>query len=114
MPDVYVGQRGTSVVKMYDDQGRETDSYDKITGIAYDSTNPAALSISDPDAEPKDAEIVATAVGQNITLSCTFDGDPGDGERSIRLEAGPFNVLEPPPGEAATATFEVVWEPVEP
>jgi hypothetical protein len=115
MVDVFRGQTGRAVVRMFDAEGDETDHYDRMTGIIYSSTDATVISIVDEDVEPKDAEIVAhVASDVPQKLTCQFDGDPGDGVRTIMLESEEIMVLEPPPGEAVTGTFEVEFRPVGP
>ena len=56
--------------------------------------------------------MTAIAVGQ-ATLTATFDGRKGPEERTITLQAI-VDVVEAPPGEAVSGTFELVWEEVPP
>jgi hypothetical protein len=111
MVQAFVGQAGRAVVRMVDANGRETNTYDTMTGITYASTDPDVVSVVDEDVEPKDATLMANDVGQ-ATLTCTFDGDPGDGIRQIMLQSEPIDVVEPPPGEAVGGTFEVTFAQV--
>lgn len=111
MVQAFVGQKGTAKVTMYDADGRQTDSYDVMSGIQYSSTDPNVVSVLNEDEEPRDAELMAHAEGQ-ATITCTFDGDPGDGLRSITLQSPPIDVVLPPPGQAVTGTFEVVFAEV--
>ena len=113
MVEVFVGQKGKAVIKMHDAQGRETNTYDTITGIQYTVDNPELVSVVDEDAEPKDAELEALAPG-TTNIGCQFDGDPGDGVRTIMLESEDIIVSEPPPGEAVSGIFEVTFTEVEP
>ena len=100
-------------VKMRDAQGRETDNYDTITGIRYETDDDDVVTIVDDDALPKDARLEAVGVGIS-KVRCTFDGDPGDGLREIVLQSEDIEVVEPPPGEAVTGEFTVTFQPVEP
>jgi hypothetical protein len=112
MTDVYVGQKGRSIVSVKAADGRETDRYDQVAGVSYESTNPAAINIDDNDDQPKDANIEVVGEGADVMLSCTIDLVEGAGEDVRRLQAGPYNAKLPPPGQAFDATFDVVWEPV--
>jgi hypothetical protein len=111
MVQAYVGQQGTAIVRMFDADGRETDSYDTMAGIQYDSSDSSVVSVVDEDAEPKDATLMAHAEGQ-ATITCMFDGDPGDGERQITLQSDTIEVVMPPPGQAVTGRFEVTFNQV--
>lgn len=116
MVDVYVGQTGRAVVKMRDAEGRETDVYDKTTNISYSSSNDAVVSVVDDDAEPKDCRLQALVASpdEDVFITCTFDGDPGDGVRGVVLQSEAIRVLEPPPGEAVSGEFTVEFAPLEP
>lgn len=107
MVQLFVGDIAKAVVVMYDSDGRETDTYDKITGIAYETDVPDVVTIVDEDAQPKDAEIEAVGVGVT-SCRCRFDGDPGDGVTEILLQTEKIEVVLPPPGHAASGEMKVV------
>jgi hypothetical protein len=109
--EAQLGQPVKALVKMFDANGQETDSYDKMTGIKYTSRNPDVATIVDEDAEPKDAMIQTLSLGE-VQFDVIFDGDPGDGVREIALLSDVLRVVPVPPGEAVSA--EVVLLPFDP
>jgi hypothetical protein len=117
MAEALVDQTGNCLVRMYDSAGKETDSYDKMTGISYEVSDPSKLEVVDDDEEPKDAALTAIAATEPDTpviITCRFDGDPGDGERPIVLQSEPITIREPEPGEAVSGEFTVQFHQVEP
>jgi hypothetical protein len=107
----HIGDTGVVAVEMTDEQGNLTDTYDKITGIRYDSSNPNAVSVLDEDAEPKDAEVEFKALTtEPARITVTFDGDPGSGVRPITLVSEDIEVVA---GEATggTVTIRLVQQP---
>jgi hypothetical protein len=104
MVEAHIGELGIAEVVMHDADGNPTDSYDTMTGISYASTNPTAVNVVDDDAEPKDARVEFLALADGVTITCTFDGDPGDGERPITLVSEEINVV---PGEATGGEIKI-------
>lgn len=116
MVEVFFGQAGRAVVKMFDDQGRATTKYDEIAGVSYTSDAPDIVGINDEDANPFDATfsfLRPHAAGEAPTrVRVAFDGAPGDPERPINLQSEEITVLEPPPGEAFTGVVDIELSPV--
>ena len=108
MADAHIGDLGRAVVKMTDANGNPTDSYDNMSGIQYESSDPSKVTVVDDDAEPRDAtlEFLALTEGAPVTITVRFDGDPGNGERAITLQSEPINVV---PGEATGGEVQIVF-----
>lgn len=105
MVQAHVGDIGVAEVHMTDAQGNDTDSYDVMSGISYVSSDPDSIEVVDDDAEPKDARLnflALTDAPQQVTV--TFDGDPGDGVRSITLVSEDIEVV-PGPATGGTVTI---------
>ena len=114
MVEAIVGQLGKAKVVMRDADGRETDSYDEMIGIGYESSNPDAVSVVDDDAEPRDARLEFLApTDEPVFIDVTFDGDPGDGMRPIRLRSDGITVVLPPPGDAVSGDVIVEFTQVD-
>jgi hypothetical protein len=117
---VYTDQTGTAQAQPTDDQNQPTESWDKASGVTYDSNLPEVGEIVDTDANPLDAEIRILRAHEegepDLQFTCTFDGNPRPGEdqvRKIQLESPTFRVETPPAG-ASGGTFSFAWRQVEP
>lgn len=110
MSQGFPGQIGKGVVKLFDADSRETKVYDEAAGVQYTNSNPDVVRISDEDADPLTADFEALAEGQAI-IDVTLDTRLGEEQNLLHLQAV-IDVVLPPPGEAATGTFEVVFEQV--
>lgn len=105
--EFHVGEHAKATVKLFDADGNPTDRFDMMTGIKYEISDPAAATIADADAEPRDVEIefvALTEVGVDEFLTVTLDGDPGDGVTEIRLESEAFQIVQ---GDAVSGTLDL-------
>ena len=104
--EAHIGDLGVAEVVMRDSPSNPTDRYDSMSGIAYSSSHPTAVNVVDDDAEPKDArvEFLALTNGEEATITCTFDGDPGDGITTVVLVSEGIMVV---PGDAVGGEIKI-------
>lgn len=106
MPDLRIGDDVIVEVTMTDANGNTTTNY-QVGSIQWTSTDASKVAVIDDDADPHDAsvEVLALTEGTPVRIGVSFDGDPGEGVRTVSGESEDLNVV---PGEATGATVKVV------
>lgn len=105
--DLRIGDEVLVEVTMTDANGNPTTVYDVAGGIQWTSTDASKVAVADDDADPHDArvDVLALTEGVPVRIGVSFDGDPGEGVRTVAGESEDLNVV---PGEATGATVKVV------
>jgi hypothetical protein len=110
--DAHVGEVGVITVIMKDAQGNVTTDYDVLGGVQYSSTNPAAVAVTDEDANPTDAHLAFQALsgeGEDVFIDVSFDGRVGPEEHRVNLRSEAIRVV---PGAAVAGEIQVAVQPI--
>jgi hypothetical protein len=122
----HVGENGVAEVLIYDATGAQTSNWDKTGGITYSSSNPAAVTVVDDDANPQDARVEFLVVTHqfnsntgevvpdpeaDVFINVSFDGRVGPDVSTINLRSEAIQVVE---GEATSGEVIIRFEQVPP